>query len=168
MKKIICLVLTLVMAACLAACTENTPSTEPSAPAAALDGFVFTYQGTQIPIHADAAPILQVLGEPKNYTEETSCAFSGLDKTYYFGSFYLKTYPIEDKDYVFGLWFADDSVSSDEGLYIGMPEAQAKEICGEDSYNGTNAYIQTRNGTKLTVIIQDGVVFSVQYEAIVN
>lgn len=179
MKKLICLILAFAMAACFAACgeseqpgnTDTAPATEPPVSGdntLVQEGFVFNYNGTAIAMNAEAAPIIAELGEPKNYTEETSCAFTGLDKTYYYGSFYLQTYPVAEKDYVYALWFADDSVTTQEGLYVGMTQAAAEAICGADSYNGTNAYIQTKGESRLTVIIKDGVVFSIQYDAVVE
>ncbi|HIT34703.1 MAG TPA: hypothetical protein IAC31_08800 [Candidatus Faecousia intestinigallinarum] len=185
MKKIIALLLALCLVFALAACgaDENkgtAPSTnapvstngqqDPSQPTAgeASDGFSFTYNGATIAINAPAAPILEALGEPKSYTEEASCAFDGLDKTYYFGSFYMNTYPGEDQDYVFGFWFADDSVSTQEGIYIGATQAEVEEAYGADSYNGSNAYIVTKGETKLTVILTDGLVSSIQYDMILN
>lgn len=172
MKKFICLILVLVMAASFAACSDsNAPAgneTQNQTNPPSSEGFVFHHNGTAVVMHADAAPILAALGEAKSYTEEASCAFSGLDKTYFYGSFYLQTYPQGDKDYVYGVWFADDSVSTDEGVYVGMSQADVEKAYGADSYNGKNAYIMTKGESTLTVIIKDGVVSSIQYDAVVE
>ena len=173
MKKLICMVLAVAMAVCLVACgssnnaggnNESTPAN--NAGAVQTDpGYTFKHNGTEIIMNADAAPIVAALGEPKRYTEEASCAFSGLDKTYDYGSFYLQTYPQGDKDYVYSVWFADDGVNTSEGAYIGMTQADVEKIYGADSFNGSNAYILTKGVCKLTVIITDGVVSSIQYDA---
>ena len=182
MKKLFCLLLALAMTLCLAACGGSEGATpNPSTPnnnqgAVSGDnagtetdpGYTFTYNGTKITMNVDAAPIIAALGESKRYTEEASCAFSGLDKTYDYGSFYLQTYPNGDKDYVYGVWFADDGVSTEEGVYIGMEQADVEKAYGAESYNGENAYILTKGICKLTVIITDGVVSSVQYDALVS
>ena len=93
----------------LAACGEGKPeqtvpqTTTPAGPnmdAPVEPGFVFSYKDTGITMKADAQHILAALGEPMSYTETASCAFTGLDKTYYYGSFYLYTCPIEGKDYI--------------------------------------------------------------------
>lgn len=189
MKKLICILLSLCLLLAMTACGGNeTPADDQSVqtgnnndapvadntqddPAAqdspAEAGFVFNYNGTDIIMNAPAADIVAALGEPKSYTEEASCAFEGLDKTYYYGSFYLQTYPMEDADYVYCMWLVDDSVSTPEGIYIGAPEAQVEAAYGADSYNGTNAYMVTKGDSKLTVIIENGVVSSIQYDAIV-
>ena len=163
---VLCLVLGL--AACGAATTPNgtagsnaNTATTPSAPAE--DGFAFTYKGTEITLHAPAAPIVSALGEPVKYTESTSCAFEGLDKSYYYGSFYLETYPKNGEDFVYGWWFADDSVTTQEGIYIGATQAEVEKAYGTEGYNGTNAFtIKKADGT-LTVIMEDGAVTSIQY-----
>lgn len=170
MKKIICALLVMSMLLCLAACGGSgdvEPAGNNNAPA--VDSSLhFAHKGTKIYMHADAAPILTALGEPKSYTEETSCAFDGLDKTYFYGSFYLQTYPMGDKDYVFSLWIVDDSVTTPEGLYIGATQSEAEAACGADSYNGSNAYVCKKGNATLTVILQDGAVSSIQYDAVVE
>lgn len=167
MKKILCLILALMMAMTMAACGDNNPTNPPvtNEPTPASNGYIFHYNGTAIVMNADAAPILAALGEPKTYTEETSCAFDGKDKTYFFGSFYLQTYPMGEKDYVYSVWFADDSVTTDEGVYVGMTQAEVENIYGTAGYNGSNAYIMTKDTSRLTIILTDGVVSSIQYDA---
>lgn len=173
MKKLMCLVLALAMTACLIACGGNNapagnddPKPGNNAGVVTDPGYTFKFNGTEIIMNADAAPIVAALGEPKRYTEEASCAFSGLDKTYDYGSFYVQTYPQGDKDYVYSVWFADDGVNTSEGAYIGMAQADVENIYGAESYNGSNAYILTKGACKLTVIITDGVVSSIQYDAV--
>ena len=174
MKKLICLILAVITVLCVTACgssqsaTNNGGSQSSNTPVAATDGYVFNCNGTKIAMHADAAPIIAALGEPKTYTEEASCAFTGLDKTYFYGSFYVQTYPVGEKDYIFGVWFADDSVTTDEGVYVGMPQADVEATYGAESFNGSNAYVMTKGKSTLTVIIKDGVVSSVQYDAVVE
>ena len=168
MKKIICLILALAMAACFAACGGSNSDIGGNPSGSTDPGYTFKYNGTAITMNADAAPIITALGQPKSYTEEASCAFSGLDKTYYYGSFYLQTYPQGNKDYVYSIWFADDGVSTEEGVYIGMAKADVEKAYGAASFNGSNAYILTKGACKLTVIITDGVVSSVQYDAVLG
>ena len=174
MKKILCLVLALMLAMSMAACGgEGDPTTAPTTggskePTPATNGYKFSYKGTEIVMHADAAPILAALGEPKKYTEETSCAFDGKDKTYFFGSFYLQTYPIGEKDYVYAVWFADDSVTTNEGVYVGMTQKEVEAAYGTAGFNGSNAFIMIKDATRLTVILTEGKVSSIQYDAVVE
>ena len=107
--------------------------------------------------------MIAALGTPDSYSEETSCAFDGLDKTYRYGSIYLQTYPIGEKDYVYSWWFVDDLVENDEGICIGSSKADVEAAYGAESYNGTNAFEVTKGSGKLTIILENDVVSSVQY-----
>ena len=166
MKKILTILLTACLLLSLAACggapVENpTPSQEVTY--TPEQNFSFQYKGATISLHDAAEPIIAKLGEPVKYTESASCAFEGLDKSYYYGSFYLETYPQGDKDFVSGWWFADDSVTTPEGIYIGSSKADVEKAYGTDGYNGTNAYTVNKDAGMLTVILENDVVSSIQY-----
>ena len=132
------------------------------------ENFSFTYNGTKITLGAEAALIIDALGEPRSYTEEPSCAFEGMDKTYYYGSFYLSTYPLNGKDFAYSFWFADDSVATEEGIRIGSTKVEVEAIYGADCFNGTNMYSQTLGNSKLTILMEDGIVSSIQYKLIID
>ena len=174
MKKIIALVLALAMTLTLAACGGDT-TPETTAPAAQntpatpdASSWKYTVQGVDIMMHANAAPILEALGESVSYTEEASCAFTGLDKTYYYGGFYLQTYPMGEEDFVYSLWLVDDSSTTPEGIYIGATQAEVEAAYGTEGFNGSNAYVMTGTTSTLTIILTDGVVSSIQYDAVVE
>ncbi len=175
MKKLISLILVLVLAMSLAACGgEPAETSKPAAsgnqpPVISADpGYTFKVGTTEIVMNANAADILTALGEPKSYTEEASCAFEGLDKTYFFGNFYLTTYPVGDEDFVYGLWLVDDSLSTPEGIYIGATQAEVEAAYGTEGFNGSNAYVMTKGLSKLTIILENGNVSSIQYDAVVE
>ena len=173
MKKIFALILALTMVLALAACGGET-APEPTAPAANAPGkpdassWKYTVQGVDIQLHADAGPVLEALGEPVSYTEEASCAFTGLDKTYNYGGFFLNTYPIGEKDYIYSVCLMDDSSTTPEGIYIGASQAEVEAAYGTEGFNGSNAYILTGTTSPLTNILTDGVVSSIQYDAVVE
>ena len=174
MKKIFALILALAMVLSMVACGgESAPET--TAPAASAttttpdaNSWKYSVQGVEIMMHAPAASILEALGEPVSYTEEASCAFSGLDKTYYYGGFYLQTYPMGDEDFVFSLWLVDDSSTTPEGIYIGASQAEVEAAYGAEGFNGSNAYILKGTTSTLTIILDGGVVTSIQYDAVVE
>ena len=176
MKKILALALALTMVLTLAACGGDKPAetTAPKAPSIVSPvtpdpaAFGYNVRGVDIEMHAEAAPILEALGEPVSYTEEASCAFTGLDKTYYFGGFYLQTYPLNDVDYVYSVWLVDDSSTTPEGVYIGASQAEVEAAYGAEGFNGSNAYIYTSSTATLTILIENGVVTSIQYDAVVK
>ena len=161
MKRISVFLLAAIMLLSLVGCgsTDIDPQEE---------NFSFTYNGTKITLGAEAAPIIDALGEPRSYTEEPSCAFEGMDKTYYYGSFYISTYPLDGKDYIYNLWFADDGVATDEGIRIGSTQSQVEDAYGKDCFNGTNIFVMPKGQSKLVILIEDGKVSSIRYEVILE
>ena len=87
----------------------------------------------------------------------------GLDKSYGYGSFYLETYPVDGKDFVYGWWFVDDMVENEEGICIGSTQAEVEAAYGADTFNGSNAFTVKRGDGVLTILLENGVVSSVQY-----
>lgn len=161
MKQISLFLLAAVMLFSLAGCgsTDIDPQEE---------NFSFTYNDTKITLGAEAAPIIDALGEPRSYTEEPSCAFDGMDKTYYYGSFYLSTYPMEGKDYVYNLWFADDGLATDKGIRIGSLQSQVEDAYGKECFTGTNSFMLTKGQSKLVILIEGGKVSSIRYDVILE
>ena len=155
MNRIYIFLLTALMLISLAGCGEAAPEEEKIS---------FTYKGVSMVMGEEAAPVLEKLGEPKSYTEEPSCAFEGLDKTYYYGSFYLSTCPMEGRDCIYRIWFADDTVATEEGLRIGSTRAQAESLYGVGCFGGTNAFSQVLGNAKLTVLLENDLVSSIQLE----
>ena len=161
MKRISLFLLAAIMLFGLAGCgsTDIDPQEE---------NYSFTYNGTKITLGAEAAPIIDALGEPRSYTEEPSCAFEGMDKTYYYGSFYISTYPLDGKDYIYNLWFADDGVATDEGIRIGSSQSQVEDTYGKKCFNGTNSFVMTKGQSRLVILIEDDTVSCIRYEVIVQ
>ena len=191
MKKILTLILVLTMVLTMAACggseapagtpgtnEGNTNTPADSTPAGEQVGqtpdagteetYSFDYKGVKLELYADAAPVIAALGEPTKYSESASCAFDGLDKNYYYGNLDLDTYPEGDKDRIYGWWFADDTLTTAEGIYIGATQADVEAAYGTDSFNGTNAYVIKKGEGNLTIIMKDGVVNSIQYAIILK
>lgn len=173
MKKIISLALVLCMVFMFAACGSDTSSdknadTNVNANANTEAAHSFTVNGNKIEMGKDATDVLAALGEPKSKTEEASCAFEGLDKTYFYGSYYITTFPNGEKENFFSAWFVDDSVTTEEGIYIGVSKQEVEDAYGADTFNGSNAYVITKGQSQLTVILKDDVVSSITYDYIVD
>ena len=134
--------------------------------ATAADRYTFVYKGTNIVMKAEAAPICEALGDAKSYTEETSCAFDGLDKNYTYTSFIMTTYPDGDKDRVNSVTLLDDTVSTTDGICIGDSKEKVENVYGADSFNDVNAYIMTEGDAQLTIILDGDKVSSIQYTAV--
>lgn len=161
MKRINAFLLAAVMLLSLVGCGSVDPKPKE-------ENFSFTYNGTKITLGAEAVPLLDALGEPRSYTEEPSCAFDGMDKTYYYGSFYLSTYPLDGTEYVYNLWFADDGVATDEGIRIGSSQSQVEDAYGKECFNGTNSFVRTKGQSRQVILLEEETVGSVRYELILE
>ena len=130
-------------------------------------GYAFIYHDVVIEIDADAASILEELGEANSYFEAASCAFNGLDKMYTYSSFELDTYPVDDKDYVSMVLFKDDSIATAEGVSIGDPAEKVTEIYGEDAAKENGMLVYQKDGMKLCFIVENGSISSIEYQTTV-
>ena len=170
MKKITCIILTVAMVLLLAACgssSEGGKTTEAKQQSGG-GGYKFTYNGTEIVMHEKADSVLSALGEAKSYSEAASCLGEGIDKTYFYGSFYVTTYPKNGADYIASAWFADDTMTTAEGICIGDAKDKVEKVYGADKFNGNNAYVIESGEMNLTIIMKNDVVDSITYTAQFN
>lgn len=167
MKKIVAM---LMVAAMLAGCgggseeTTAAPAAETTAAAAEAGtegaAAAFEVNGVQIAMHAEAAPILEALGEEKSYFESESCAFEGLDKEYTYSGFIVTTYPDGDTDRISGVELLDDTVETPEGICIGSAQADVEAAYG--AVDGTSGKY-TYGDWQLIILLENGAVSSIQY-----
>jgi hypothetical protein len=155
MKKTIALILTLIFLFALCACDGGE---DPK-----LQKYAVTVKETKVEIDAEAAAVLQSLGEWTTYDESPSCAFEGLDKIYGYGAFDILTYPLNGKDYVSGIYLNDDSYTTEEGIALGADKDAVIQAYGEaDSQSDT--YLRYEgDGMSLTFLLKDGRVTNIQY-----
>lgn len=132
------------------------------------EGFHYEANGVTINMNVDAAPIVEALGEPKDYFEAASCAFQGLDKIYYYNGFELGTYPSGSKNMISYVNFLDDSVTTEKNIYLGSSLDELITAYGEDYTKDGSSYVYILGTTKLTFIVEDDAVTSITYGAIVE
>jgi hypothetical protein len=161
MKKILTAIIIVLI---LAGCNGGKPvqSGEQS------QGYIFDYNGVAISVHTPAESVIEALGEPLDYFEAESCAFEGLDKTYYYSGFELTTYPDGETDYIASVYFQDDSVSTKEGICIGSSLEDVLEAYGNDYSGGDSTYVYTEDQGSLIFVVQDGEVISITYQALID
>lgn len=128
-----------------------------------VKGYVFKQQDVVIEIDAEAAAVIDALGEPISYFEAASCAFEGLDKMYTYNSFQLDTYPMNDVDYVSAIVFKDDSITTAEGVAIGDTRAKVEEAYGTVYEEQGSMIVYSKDGMKLCFIFEGDTVASIEY-----
>ena len=128
------------------------------------EDFRFTYRETEIGINAEAGPVLYRLGEPVQCTQSPSCAFEGMDTTYYHGGIYLTTATVEGTERIIRAWFADDTVCTGEGLKIGDSRDRAQELYGPEGFREDGIWEAVRGNTRLVITFAEDTVDGIIYE----
>ena len=122
-----------------------------------------TADGKEVAVNADMADVLAQLGAEQSYFEAESCAFEGLDKTYTYPGFVITTRPDGENDYVNSIRLTDDTVSTQEGVYIGSSEAEVITAYGESTSDTEGLLTYTAGDVILSFLLEDGVVTSIEY-----
>lgn len=150
--------------------TNTSEETNTSVPAN-LKGYIFQTQGISgmisMGVDMDAASVIEGLGKPDSYFEAPSCAFQGIDKMYTYSHFEIDTYPDGDKDKISMILFLDDLVSTSEGICIGMSKEDMEKAYGTDYEVSNGFYRYTKDNMKLSFIIKNGEITSIEYDSLV-
>ena len=133
--------------------------------ASEAEGYVFSYKGTAIPVDADAAPILEKLGEPLSYFESESCAAQGIGKLYTYGDFEIETYPDGDTDRILYVMLKSDAVSTQEGISLANTKDEVKAVYGEPDEEKTGAVNYHVGEMTLKFIFDGDAMVSIEYDS---
>lgn len=161
----------MVMGLSLAACGGSDKASEGAstgAKASLGNGYSFTSGSVKVEMNADAAKVVEELGEPKDYFESESCAFEGLDKVYTYSGFKLNTYPVDDKDYVLSIVFMDDTVETEEGICVGSTKDEVTETYGDPTEEKGSSLIYKKGATQITFGMDGDTVATVEISAVVE
>lgn len=177
MKKTVLAALLLALA-CFTACgedtqpTQNTQATKEPAQTATEEpiakteatGYVFRINNVDVAMDAEAAAIIAAIGDPKSYSESTSCAFDGLDKIYDYGSYEIDVYSIEgETDKIASVYFYDDLVSTTEGVSINMTRADMEKVYGTEYSELMGSVTYEKGNSQLIFLLKDDEIISIQY-----
>ncbi len=128
-----------------------------------LDDYVFEYKGVTISPDMNTKEFLDALGDPLHYYEVQSCAFQGMDKIYTYTSFEVSTYPNGTDDLVSYIYLKDDTVTTAEGVYLGMAKEDVLDIYGTDYTEDAGAYVYAKGGMELRFIFEGETLASIEY-----
>lgn len=128
-----------------------------------LDDYVFEYKGVKIAPDMNTNEFLSALGDPLHYYEVKSCAFEGMDKIYTYTSFEISTYPNGANDLVSSIYFKDDTVTTQEGAYLGMSKSDVLALYGSNYTESAGAYVYSKGGMELHFIFDGETLASIEY-----
>ena len=159
MKRVIAWLAVLAALLALVACGGETPAEEPQT------GYTFTKGSTKIAVGADTASILTSLGKELKYYESPSCYFSGMDKIYTYAGFEIHTYPDPNGngDRVNRIILLDDTVQTEEGVYIGSAQASVLAAYGEATEKKADSWDYRCKDMYMRFFFENGVVKEIQY-----
>lgn len=135
MKKYIAVLLILIV--CLAGCgKKDSDSSEEQS-----SQLKYSIDGVDLVPGTDFSEALEALGEPDKYSEAASCYFDGLDKSYTYSGFEVRTYPAEgDKDFIQDICITTDKYQTSQGITVGSSLDDVISKYGEDYDNIGSMY----------------------------
>lgn len=150
-----------VTAICLAAVLLAGSGVQPAEAAA---GYQFKYKGVTVTMHSAAKKFLKKAGKVQKKKVKKSCAYKGKDRTYQYKDFIFYTYSKSAKgaEYVMGITFRTNKVSTKEGVKIGSPESLVTKKYGNAKAK-FGIYTYTRGKSKLQFEIANKKVKNIRY-----
>ncbi len=179
MKKVIATILIATTSLMMVACGSSSGDTKviesssnssngAAASSKSESGFTFEYEGLEITVDADVAPVIEKLGEPSKYFESPSCAAEGIGKLYTYSDFEIQTYPDGDVDRVLYVRLRTDNVSTKEGVDLSSSKDDIISAYGEPTSEGTGSMTYENNGTSLIFIFDGDALSSIEYDSELN
>ena len=174
MKKLLTIALAVLLVLGLCACgNDETPAaSDPTTsgnktPSTTPVGYTFTYSDYQFGVGMAVDSVLQTLGEASDKETSASCAFGGLDTTYYYSSIQISTNDEDGYEKIYSIYLEDDLVSTEKGVCVGNTADQVKAAYGEPGQDsGESCLIYAKDGMYLKFNLKDGKVSSITYTTI--
>ena len=132
---------------------------------AAPKGYVFAYKGASVQMGGKANKLLKKAGEPEKKKVSKSCAYDGKDRIYQYKDFILSTYSEKDDgpEYVNGITFRTDDVSTKEGIRIGDSLEDVEKAYGKTEED-LGVYNYVKGSCRLQFMVSDGKVVNIRYQ----
>ncbi len=117
-----------------------------------------------------ADEVLAALGEPVSTFESNSCAYQGKDMFYYYDGFEVLVNDVDGTRRVTGITLADDTVSTPQGVRIGMELDEALALLQGLEYTQTGDTYKFTVGSTLFRLQadSDGTVKAAEYSVAAN
>jgi len=172
-KPAFLIVLIVVFAICFSACGEGNESVvvseaptqlieaqepEPGTVAVKKAEISFLYKGIKIVPGENVEPLIEQLGEPNDVFVAPSCAFVGEDRIYYYPGVDITTWPEEDGTHrVLSYTLRDDSVQTEQGVYLGIEIGEIEKIYGPGKSNEDGTVVSWfSDSEELRCFLEDG------------
>ena len=152
------LLLLLLVSAC--ACAKENPVKEPN------EAGYFTFGPYTFAMDAEVteATLAELGTQTREAEEAPNCAFDGKGKLYSFSGFEVETYAKNGKNYFYGVYLLDDSISADrEGITIGSTKDAVVTAYGQADDEKAGSLTYHRKGMDLVFLFRDEKVTRIHY-----
>lgn len=178
MKKLICILLSVVLLLSLAACggtetppvQDNTPAPSDSTPVEEqkkpedVFHFIWLDEGVKLIPGNPFDPSL--LPDANDMFEVPSCAIEGTDNVYSYDAFELTAYNDGTGEVIYSIYLLDPNVTTAEGLYLGDDRTTVEKLYGTDCEDIDGELVYTKGATELRIILEDDMVSSIEYRMV--
>ncbi len=157
MKRIICVICTLLMIACIiCSCGGNEDSG---------NEYKLNYKNTTLKV--GEAFKSDNIGTPKNVIEAEGCAGVGAEREYIYDGISIYTYETESGEIITWISLTDDSVSTPENIKVGDSKTDLEKAYGDAlSYDNESVAVCRSGNTKLAFELREGYIVKIQYSSI--
>ena len=127
-----------------------------------ISSYYLTYNNVDIRVNNNFNNYLAVLGRYNDYRE----SYSNLPGTiYYYDNFQIETYYDGNVERIKSILFTGDNIYTNEGISIGDPEEYIIKTYNAATKYQNNVYVYDLNDTRLTFIVENGYIISIEYSA---
>lgn len=127
-------------------------------------GYGFSFKNATVYMESAAKNLIKKAGKPKAKKTAKSCAYKGKDRTYKYKDFILYTYSNSSNgpEFVNGITFLTNKVSTKEGIHIGSTwdDVKAKYGSGTDNFG---IYTYKKGKCKLQIEVENDKVKNIRY-----
>ena len=125
-----------------------------------ITSYYLTYNNVDIRVNNNFGNYLSVLGR-FNDSRESDSQYPGT--IYYYDNFQIETYYEGNVERIKSILFTSNNVFTNEGLSIGDPESYIIKTYNQATNYKDNVYIYELNGTRLTFIVSNEKIISIEY-----
>lgn len=127
---------------------------KPVHPGSAFDeeaDLCLTVGGVKYDIRTDSAPLIEALGSDYEFSEQISCIYEGMDKSYTYDGLKISTVPVGGKDIIEMFTITSDKYKTARGITVGASLEDVVAAYGEKYFDdGYITYTPSNDMTKIS------------------
>ncbi len=154
MKWIVLTLAVLMLTLCLISCGEDNEKNGDSE----NKEFYLVYNDTKLKAGADAAKILETLGEANSQNELFDCGAGNSRVLYRYASFDLYTMKSGESEVIDQMELKDDLCETDKGICLGSKESEVTASYGVPDRTTAGSITYINGNVELTFDLKDGTV----------